>query len=389
MILAISIVAMSTLPVFLVGAAFVQLENDLGLTPTSLGVLTALFFMTAAISSTPLGHVVERIGWRRAMRINSAITAAVLVAIGAVGRSTLVLAVLLVIAGLTYGLANPAANRALAQRTDPARRGVVFGLKHAGIPTSTLLAGLAVPALVLTVGWPWTFAAGALLLPVIWLLIARDLDRQIDWAEADATEQPDGSLDFRQLAALGLAAAMGSWAAVSLGTFLVAAAVDSSVSEAAAGLLLFAGSVVSIGARAGYGVWTDRVRGGGFAGMAVLMAIGSVVFLGLRMSTGTAFILLVLLAFATAWGWPGLMTFTVVNANASTAAASSGVTQAGVFLGVGLGPIIIGWVITNVSFQASWLLVSAVLAGGAATAAAVGRGAGRVDRSARGRPVAG
>jgi len=389
LILAISIVAMSTLPVFLVGAAFVQLENDLGLTPTSLGVLTALFFMTAAISSTPLGHVVERIGWRRAMRINSAITAAVLVAIGAVGRSTLVLAVLLVIAGLTYGLANPAANRALAQRTDPARRGVVFGLKHAGIPTSTLLAGLAVPALVLTVGWPWTFAAGALLLPVIWLLIARDLDRQIDWAEADATEQPDGSLDFRQLAALGLAAAMGSWAAVSLGTFLVAAAVDSSVSEAAAGLLLFAGSVVSIGARAGYGVWTDRVRGGGFAGMAVLMAIGSVVFLGLRMSTGTAFILLVLLAFATAWGWPGLMTFTVVNANASTAAASSGVTQAGVFLGVGLGPIIIGWVITNVSFQASWLLVSAVLAGGAATAAAVGRGAGRVDRSARGRPVAG
>ena len=389
MILAISIVAMSTLPVFLVGAAFVQLENDLGLTPTSLGVLTALFFMTAAISSTPLGHVVERIGWRRAMRINSAITAAVLVAIGAVGRSTLVLAVLLVIAGLTYGLANPAANRALAQRTDPARRGVVFGLKHAGIPTSTLLAGLAVPALVLTVGWPWTFAAGALLLPVIWLLIARDLDRQIDWAEADATEQPDGSLDFRQLAALGLAAAMGSWAAVSLGTFLVAAAVDSSVSEAAAGLLLFAGSVVSIGARAGYGVWTDRVRGGGFAGMAVLMAIGSVVFLGLRMSTGTAFILLVLIAFATAWGWPGLMTFTVVNANASTAAASSGVTQAGVFLGVGLGPIIIGWVITNVSFQASWLLVSAVLAGGAATAAAVGRGAGRVDRSARGRPVAG
>ena len=389
MILAISIVAMSTLPVFLVGAAFVQLENDLGLTPTSLGVLTALFFMTAAISSTPLGHVVERIGWRRAMRINSAITAAVLVAIGAVGRSTLVLAVLLVIAGLTYGLANPAANRALAQRTDPARRGVVFGLKHAGIPTSTLLAGLAVPALVLTVGWPWTFAAGALLLPVIWLLIARDLDRQIDWAEADATEQPDGSLDFRQLAALGLAAAMGSWAAVSLGTFLVAAAVDSSVSEAAAGLLLFAGSVVSIGARAGYGVWTDRVRGGGFAGMAVLMAIGSVVFLGLRMSTGTAFILLVLLAFATAWGWPGLMTFTVVNANASTAAASSGVTQAGVFLGVGLGPIIIGWVITNVSFQASWLLVSAVLAGGAVTAAAVGRGVSHVDRSARGRPVTG
>ena len=33
-----------------------------------LGVLTAVFFLTASVTSAPLGKAVERIGWQRAMR---------------------------------------------------------------------------------------------------------------------------------------------------------------------------------------------------------------------------------------------------------------------------------------------------------------------------------
>ena len=71
---------------------------------------------------------------------------------------------------------------------------------------------------------------------------------------------------------------------------------------------------------------------------------------------------LVLLAFATGWGWPGLMTFTVVNANIGTPAASSAITQAGVFLGAGVGPLVLGGLIDNVSRTASWTTVAACLA---------------------------
>lgn len=56
--LSILIVALSSLPVFLVGATFLQLKREIGLTTTGLGAVTALFFLTAAITSAPLGRVI-------------------------------------------------------------------------------------------------------------------------------------------------------------------------------------------------------------------------------------------------------------------------------------------------------------------------------------------
>lgn len=91
------------------------------------------------------------------------------------------------------------------------------------------------------------------------------------------------------------------------------------------------------------------------------MAIGSVVFILMRPASGTYFVVLVVVAFATGWGWPGLMTFTVVNANSATVAASSAITQAGIFAGAGLGPVVLGLVIDATSFQTSWALVSVAL----------------------------
>ena len=67
---AILIVTVSTQPVFLLGAGFLRIGDELGFGPAGLGVLTAAFFLTASIASAPLGRVVERIGWQRAMRLN-------------------------------------------------------------------------------------------------------------------------------------------------------------------------------------------------------------------------------------------------------------------------------------------------------------------------------
>lgn len=134
------------------------------------------------------------------------------------------------------------------------------------------------------------------------------------------------------------------------------------MTEAGAGLLLFAGSIVSIAARIVAGATNDRIRGRGFGALAILMGLGAMVFLALRPAVGITFVVLILAAFATGWGWPGLMTFTVVNANVRTAAASSGITQAGIFLGAAVGPVVLGWTIDHVSFDAAWLLVAFSLA---------------------------
>ncbi len=182
-------------------------------------------------------------------------------------------------------------------------------------------------------------------------------------------------LTVGRLALLSAGAALATWAAVALSTYLVAAAVDAGFSEPTAGLLLFAGSAASILGRVGAGAVTDRIGGRGFGAMALLTGLGAMVFLALPLTAGAAFAVLVPAAFVTGWGWPGLMTYSVVNANIGTPASSSAITQAGIFAGAGLGPMVLGWVVSARSFDAMWLVVAAALAAATLVVGAVGAGA--------------
>lgn len=372
--LAIVIVVVSTQPVFLLGAAFLDMGPEFGFGTTGLGSLTAAFFLTASVTSAPLGRVVQRIGWPKAMRINAAISGVILVLIAVVARDSATLALLMVSAGVVYGLANPAANQALADHVDPRRRALMFGLKHAGIPSSTLVAGLAIPAVIVNFGWRPAYAVAAFLAVVVWLLVpTKHPVRPMMGASADDPRRYVAPMPATLLLGLAVGAALATWAAIALSTYLVAAAVDRGLSEVEAGWLLFAGSASSIGGRIAAGHVTDRIGGRGFGAIAGLTAVGALIFTMLAVASGTIFALLVLVAFATGWGWPGLMTYTVVNANFGSAAASSGITQAGIFFGAGLGPVIIGWVADTWSFDAVWVVVAAALTLASATIALVGR----------------
>lgn len=370
---AVLIVTASTQVVFLLGAAFLTVGPELGFSATGLGVLTATFFLTASLSSAPLGRVVQRIGWQRSMRYNAAGSALVLILVATTAQSVAWLAFLLFAGGLIYGLANPAANQALADHVDPRHRALVFGLKHAGIPASTLLAGLAVPILVLNVGWQPTFAIAATLPVVVALLVPRGRVPATAFDFPLDVKRQVAPMSMALLVGLGASSALATWAAIALSTYLVAAAADVGFTESAAGYLLFAGSVASITARVLAGVVTDARSGKGFWGIAFLTGLGAFVFIGIAATTGVAFALLVLVGFGTGWGWPGLMTYTVVNANIGSAAASSGVTQAGVFVGAGVGPIVLGRVVDAWSFSAAFVVVAVALALAALGAAWVGR----------------
>lgn len=169
---------------------------------------------------------------------------------------------------------------------------------------------------------------------------------------------------------------MATWAAVALSSYLTAAAVETGFSEQAAGVLLAIGSAASIASRVTVGIATDRARADGFTGLVILTGLGSAVFATLVAASGGVFAVLVPLAFATGWGWPGLMTFTVVNANAGSAASSSAITQAGIFLGAGVAPIAVGWIGDRWSYGAAYAVVAILLAGAAIAVAAVKRAVG-------------
>ena len=142
LVLAILVITVSTQPAFLLGAAFFQIGDEFGIGPVGLGALTSSFFLTASVASAPMGRWVQRVGWQRAMRVNTRGSAAVMFAIALLARNFWTMGGLLVLAACVYGISNPAANLALSDHTDPRRRATIFGAKHAGIPASALLAGL-------------------------------------------------------------------------------------------------------------------------------------------------------------------------------------------------------------------------------------------------------
>ena len=119
MALGILAIAASTQPVFLAGAAIGSMGEELGYGPGLLGVLTAAFFVTAGFFSAPLGALVERLGWQRALRINSIDAGLILLLMSFGVRNIPTLVVFLMLAAVNYGLANPAANAGRARRVIP------------------------------------------------------------------------------------------------------------------------------------------------------------------------------------------------------------------------------------------------------------------------------
>ncbi len=363
--LSVLLVSVSTLPVWLVGASLFKIGTEFGLSAFHFGFLTAGFFLTASVSSLLVGHRIPRFGWQKAMRLNVIVTGGLLLLFATTVRSLATMVVLLVVAAAAYGISNPAANLALALHTSPGRTGVVFGIKHAGIPFSTLLAGLAVPALVVDHGWRWAFGAGVLPAIAVWFLIPRGEVARVE--RSGSLPAGRSVLETSDIYMLAAVSAFATWAATALGTFMVSGAMSVGFPEKQAGWIQFGGSALSILARVGYGWLSDRFRWGGFVAIGMLSATGGGMFLALPGVIGRWFVVVTLATYVTGWAWPGLLTSTVVGANREAAAGSSAITQAGVFVGAAFGPVVLGALIDRGGFPAAWritgssLLLSATL----------------------------
>lgn len=329
-----------------------QAGPEVGYGVAELGLLTSLFFLTAAVSSSRVGNLVERIGWYRAMRFNAMASTVALLVIALFVGNVWTLGAVLVVSAAAYGTANPAANLSLANYIPHDRRGLVFGIKHAGIPTSTLVAGSLVPMVVLTLGWRAAYATGAAIAFALFFFIPKPHTRQTMTIDATA----GAPMQTRWLAFLSLGTAFATLAAGILGTFHVDAALAYGFDAGTAGWLLAAASMTSIMARAIYGWLADRVGASGLGWVAALALIGALSFFMLGPSSNGVFAAVTLLAFATGWGWPGLMTYGVVRANSGRPAGSTAITQAGIFVGAGAGPYGFAWVIDNYSYTAAWNL---------------------------------
>ncbi|HEY3238192.1 MAG TPA: MFS transporter [Acidimicrobiia bacterium] len=348
-------------PPFLFGAMAVQVRGDLGFSEAGTGLGVAAFFATASIFSAASGRWAERLGGDRGLRLAALWSAAVQLAIAVLAAGLPILLVLLALAGTANALAQPAANLVISQALPLHRQGLGFAVKQSAIPASTMLAGLAVPAIALTAGWRWAFVGSAL----VSLASAAAVPAQVRWHSRPAAATFDGSgrAPMATMAVLSLGIALGAAAAGTLGAFLVSAGVEAGLAPGTAGLTLTLGSVVGIAVRLLAGLRADRRGGGHLRVVALMLALGSVAFALFATGRPGVIVAAVPLAFGAGWAWPGLFNLAVVLANPGSPAAATGITQTGTYLGAVAGPLGFGFLAEHVSFSVAWLVAAATAAG--------------------------
>lgn len=345
---ALSVSVGAVMPVFLFGGLAVQIADELGMRPAAIGLVSGLYFAAAGLTAVPAGRVVERYGAPAVARLAVALSAAAMLAVALLAREPLTLVLLMLAAAPANGLGQLSSNAILSDWAPGRHKGLLFGAKQASIPLCTMLAGLSVPAIALTLGWRWAFGAAALV-ALLALLPTIGLGR----AERPAGNGNGRVLD-RRLLIFAVAVFLSAASVTALGPFLTTYAVHTGASESFAGINLTIGGLAGVVARTGFGALADRRSGGEFGLIAIMLlggAAGLATFLlgePWLLPVGTA------AGFALGWAWPGLVNYGIAKRYPDSPAAATSITQTGVFLGGAVGPIAFGLVVDHLGWTAGW-----------------------------------
>lgn len=347
-------------PAFLVGGLGVQLRDELTIGESFFGVIFGSFFFGAMVSSVIGGRLVERVGARRALVAALVLLIVVDLAIAAFVHDGRTLLGLLVLAGVANAIGQTGANKLLSQSARR-RLALAIAIKQSGMPGSTLLAGLAVPAIALTVGWRWAYVSAAAIAAVALAMALRNAPAQQGVLATGG--QPVSAMGTLRVAAAG--AGFAAAAAGTLGGWLVSSATEAGVAEGPAGLLLSFGSLVGISVRLAVGARADASSRRPVAGAAFLLGGGAVGLFLFALGIGWVFVPASVIAFGLGWAWPALFNYGVVRTNVSAPGAATGVTQTGVYVGVLSGPIVFGLLVDWVGYSWAWIVAGALALVGA------------------------
>jgi MFS family permease len=345
------------IPPFLLGALAVPIGRELGFTEARLGLAVSVFFLAGALGSVHAGRLAQRSGSRRGMAVSAWAAAALLVLLAVAARSWWSLLVCLALAGLVNAFAQPAADLALARGVSYERQGLAYGLRTGAVPVATLLAGLAVPGIGLTVGWRWAFVCAASL-AVLYGLVATGLHTGIDPARRP-TDEP---LPMVPLVVLAVSIGLGIGLQHAVSAFYVLSAVALGHNEATAGVWLAVGALSAGLGRALAGRMVDVTGRLSPLMIVVLMLAGAAATATLGLRAGPVGLLAsTVVAFGAGSGWNGLKVLMVVRAVPRAPASAMGVVMVGAFGGGVLGPFGLGVLIEAVGYRSAWPIAASCL----------------------------
>ncbi|WP_110670590.1 MFS transporter [Salinicola halophilus] len=192
---------------FAYGLFLPSMRDDVGLSPTTAGLIGSGAYVGYCFAIVVSALLVERLG-ARFVTVTAALVAAVGMAAIAASTHPLLLAVAILFAGMSTGLASPPMAQAVSGVIDEARQGHANTLINAGTSLGVAVSGPV--AFIATGQWRLAYAAFAVAALInalmLWFSVPRRLDASDTPSEADSTTPRTGGLRRPGIVALALAA---------------------------------------------------------------------------------------------------------------------------------------------------------------------------------------
>ena len=372
-VVALALSAGGSLPVFLVGALSVDEGQSLALAPSSFSLLVSLFFAAAAVAALVGGRTADRMGGVAIIRVGTTVTL-VGTALIALAGSVWLYSCGVVVAGLGYGVTQPAVSKFLADNVRLTRQGTAFGLRQTGVPIATVLTGVAVSATAANHDWRIAFAGAWLLSAVSLILLANHRPGEGATTAAGGARLGSGGTAVPRrslLRLLGAALALGAGTIYVVASFAAPSARLVGLSPGYSGLIAAAGGLVALVSRVSAGVFADTFDFKPLRAAGTMLVLGSIGYLLLSIDAKALFTVGIFLAFSLGSGWNALFLLSLARDFPGSAGRASGVGLAGAYMGGVAGPLIFGFALSRFGFSVAWGIV-AVMAGVAGVVALSG-----------------
>ncbi|HEX2050692.1 MAG TPA: MFS transporter [Actinomycetota bacterium] len=347
------------------------LIDEFDITRSQLGLLTTAAFVAGGAGSVPAGGLVDRFGGRRVLTASMALVAVTTLAMAAAPSYAWMLAAAAV-SGCAIAAGNPTTNKLVAMHVAPGERGVVMGVKQAGVQMSAFFAGSFLPAASGAFGWRRALAA-TVIVPVAGALATlRVVPRDARVDASGPRARPTAASVVPWIGAYAFLMGLGVSSTTNYLPLYAREAVGMSVT--AGGALTAALGAMGIVSRVAWGWGTERL--GRFALPLAVMAAGAaaaaLLVLYARTAGGALLWVAALLLGATAVTWNSVgMLAVVAEAGPGDAGRASGWVLTGFYGGFVAGPFTFGLSVDRLgSYAWGWAGVTCSFAIAAAIALA-------------------
>jgi MFS family permease len=317
------------------------------------GSFLSAYYIGPSLVSLPSGTLADRWGIKRMLVLGQAVIALGLLA-ASFATSFGTFTMLLIGAGVGYGMLNPTSTKAVMGWSPPAHRATLVGLKQVGLPLGGMLGAALLPALAMAAGWRTALGLSAA------LIAAGAVASLLLYHDPPTTGQTPRRSTRGTIAAV-FAAMQTVWM-----SYLVL------YLQGAVGLTLLAASrllaLAQLGGMTGrvlFGMLSDRLFGGRRRLPLVLAGVGSAACSLVVAGTGDGASLLGLglLSFVfgvVGIGWNGVQhTWMAELAGPRDAGTAVGLGLAVSSAGVTLGPLAFGYVVQTVGgYRGPWITLA-------------------------------